>query len=148
MMGWEMHWAHRHGMHHRHRRGLRFLILTSLREGPKTGVEIMRSVEKLGMGWVPSPGSLYPMLARMAEEGLIRKREDGRYELTDEGRAWIDSILGRLGWVPAGSENVEQELEFIVEYLEDLKKSEPESFEKIRERLKALVSRLEQVVSR
>ncbi len=148
MMGWEMHWMHGHGMHPRHRRGLRFLILSSLREGAKNGVEIMRDIEKLGMGWVPSPGSLYPMLAKMTEEGLIRKREDGKYELTDQGRAWIDSITGRLGWVPAGEEGVEGQMEYLVQYLEDLKKSEPERFEKMREKIKELTRRLEELVSK
>ncbi|QKR00878.1 PadR family transcriptional regulator [Metallosphaera tengchongensis] len=143
-----MNWVHgHHGFRSRHRRGLRFLILTSLREGPKNGVEIMRSIEK-GMGWVPSPGSLYPMLARMTEEGLIRNRGDGKYELTDEGKEWIDSVIGRLNWVPAGGEDVGEQIEFLVEYLEDLKKSEPEGFEKMRGKLKEVAKRLDELVSK
>jgi DNA-binding PadR family transcriptional regulator len=39
--------------------------------------------------WRPSPGSVYPALAQLEDEGLIRSQElDGRksYAITDEGR--------------------------------------------------------------
>ncbi|WP_252896842.1 PadR family transcriptional regulator [Metallosphaera hakonensis] len=76
-----------HGFGHKgHRRGLRFAILFSISESPKNGIEIMKEIETMSRGfWKPSPGSLYPMLAKMTEEGFIRKKEDGRYELTSTG---------------------------------------------------------------
>ena len=48
--------------------------------------------ERSGDVWRPSPGSVYPALQQLEDEGLIRSEEqDGRkqYLLTDEGRAFV-----------------------------------------------------------
>ena len=34
--------------------------------------------------WRPSPGSVYPLLEDLSTEKLVKKRDDGRYELTPE----------------------------------------------------------------
>ncbi len=61
---------------------LRPIIVDTLKESPKNGAEIMESFEKLSMGWwKPSPGSIYPALSEMVSEGIVKKREDGRYVL-------------------------------------------------------------------
>ncbi|EZQ01788.1 PadR family transcriptional regulator [Candidatus Acidianus copahuensis] len=122
-----------------HKRGLRFLILTSLREGPKNGVEIMKYIEGISMGgWSPSPGSLYPMLGILREENLIRKRDDGKYELTEEGK----QIVGTFGGFHGLQRNTVDELEFYVEYLEDLRNRDPEKFNELKEKVKLLGERL------
>jgi len=131
--------------HWRHRRGLRYLVLASLRESPKNGVEIIRSLEAMSMGfWRPSPGSIYPLLATMVEEGLIRKREDGKYELTEEGR-------GHLGIVaesrPSTPEEMLREMEIYVEYFQDLKVTEPVKLEGLKERIRSLGEKLLKVGS-
>jgi DNA-binding PadR family transcriptional regulator len=51
----------------------------------------MQEIEKRSEGlWKPSPGSVYPALAQLEEEGLVRAQEVGdrrAYVLTDAGRA-------------------------------------------------------------
>lgn len=74
------------------RRGdVRAAVLVALVDGPAHGYEIMRRLgERSGGLWRPSPGSVYPILQLLEDEGLVRGTEqDGRrtYELTDEGRA-------------------------------------------------------------
>jgi DNA-binding PadR family transcriptional regulator len=49
--------------------------------------------ERSGGIWSPSPGSVYPALQQLEDEGLIRTQEsDGRklFAITDEGRAVVD----------------------------------------------------------
>ena len=60
-------------------------VVSMLSNSPKNGVELMDDMEKMTQGWWrPSPGSVYPLLEQLTNEGLIRKREDGRYELTEK----------------------------------------------------------------
>jgi len=73
------------------RRGdVRTAALLLLSEGPRNGYQIMQDIEERSGGvWRPSPGSVYPVLQQLEDEGLIRSTEtDGRkqYELTDAGR--------------------------------------------------------------
>jgi DNA-binding PadR family transcriptional regulator len=86
--GWRGH--HRHGG--RARRGdVRAAILALLAERPMHGYEVIRELgERTGGVWQPSPGSVYPTLQMLEDEGLVSVEEaDGRkrYTLTDEGRA-------------------------------------------------------------
>jgi DNA-binding PadR family transcriptional regulator len=61
-----------------------------LAEEPRNGYQIMQEVEERSGGvWRPSPGSVYPALAQLEDEGLIRTEEvDGRraFAITDAGR--------------------------------------------------------------
>jgi DNA-binding PadR family transcriptional regulator len=80
------------GRGRRARRGdIRTAALLLLAEEPRNGYQIMQEVrERSGDMWRPSPGSVYPTLAQLEDEGLIRTEEgDGRklFVLTDEGRA-------------------------------------------------------------
>jgi len=77
------------------RRGdIRTAALLLLAEEPRNGYQIMQEVEERSEGvWRPSPGSVYPALAQLEDEGLIRSQEsDGRklFALTDEGRAQVE----------------------------------------------------------
>jgi DNA-binding PadR family transcriptional regulator len=48
--------------------------------------------ERSGGWWRPSPGSVYPVLQQLQDEGLVTSEEaDGRrvFSLTDEGRAYV-----------------------------------------------------------
>ena len=74
------------------RRGdIRLLLLTALLDGPAHGYELMGRLEIRSQGrWRPSPGSVYPTLQLLEEQGLVQSREDGGkrvFELTDAGRA-------------------------------------------------------------
>jgi DNA-binding PadR family transcriptional regulator len=76
------------------RRGdIRTAALLLLAEEPRNGYQIMQEVqERSGGVWRASPGSVYPALSQLEDEGLIRSEEqDGRkhYVLTDEGRALV-----------------------------------------------------------
>jgi DNA-binding PadR family transcriptional regulator len=72
------------------RRGdIRTAALLLLAEEPRNGYQIMQEVQERSEGaWSPSPGSVYPALQQLEDEGLIRSEEvDGRklFRLTDEG---------------------------------------------------------------
>jgi DNA-binding PadR family transcriptional regulator len=76
------------------RRGdIRTAALLLLAEEPRNGYQIMQEVQERSDGaWRPSPGSVYPALQQLEDEGLIRSEEiDGRkaYRLTDAGRAHL-----------------------------------------------------------
>ena len=86
----------------RRRGDIRRLLLAGLLDGPAHGYELMRRLEERSDGrWRPSPGSVYPMLQQLEDEGLVRSGEDqGRkvYEVTDEGREQADpAALDELG---------------------------------------------------
>jgi DNA-binding PadR family transcriptional regulator len=69
--------------------------LLLLAEGPLNGYQIMQAIEERSDGlWRPSPGSVYPALAQLEDEGLVRTdaEEDRRtYVLTDAGHAEVES---------------------------------------------------------
>src|SRR6202451_2740990 len=76
------------------RRGdIRAAALLLLAEEPRNGYQIMQEVQERSDGvWRPSPGSVYPALAQLEDEGLIRSPEsDARklFVLTDAGREHI-----------------------------------------------------------
>ncbi len=77
------------------RRGdVRMAALMLLAEEPRNGYQIMQELEERSDGlWRPSPGSVYPALAQLEDEGLVRSQEtDGRklFHLTDAGKAAVD----------------------------------------------------------
>src|SRR5437016_3925135 len=77
------------------RRGdIRTAALLLLAEQPRNGYQIMQEVEERSEGvWRPSPGSVYPALAQLEDEGLIRSDQiDGRkvFVITDQGRELLE----------------------------------------------------------
>jgi len=77
------------------RRGdIRTAALLLLAEEPRNGYQIMQEVEERSDGvWRPSPGSVYPALAQLEDEGLIRSEEiDGRklFQLTEAGSEFVN----------------------------------------------------------
>ncbi len=84
----------------RRRRGdVRTAVLILLAEEPRNGYQLMQTIEERSGGrWRPSPGSVYPTLAQLEDEGLIRGIErDGTklFELTDAGREQAEKFAGR-----------------------------------------------------
>jgi len=70
---------------------IRAAILRLLIEQPMHGYQIMQELaERSGGMWRPSPGSIYPTLQQLQDEGLVQsdEGEGGRriFTLTDEGR--------------------------------------------------------------
>jgi len=89
----------------RMRRGeIRTVLLGALTDGPGHGYDVMQRLEeKTGGAWRPSPGSVYPTLQLLEDEGLVRSTErDGKrvYELTDAGRAEAASRVEEAGGFP------------------------------------------------
>src|SRR6202035_4023050 len=84
------------GRGRRARRGdIRTASLLLLAEEPRNGYQIMQEVQERSDGvWRPSPGSVYPALQQLEDEGLIRSSESGGgtgkvFELTEAGRAHV-----------------------------------------------------------
>ena len=78
-----------------------FYVLLSLLRGERCGTEIVAYVDDTTAGRVAlGPGTLYTILAKFEEEGLIRETAvEGRkrtYAVTDRGRALFRQELGRL----------------------------------------------------
>lgn len=78
----------------RARRGdVRAGILALLAEQPRNGYQIMQELEQRSGGvWHPSPGSIYPSLQQLEDEGLVRSSAIGNgrlFELTETGRAYV-----------------------------------------------------------
>lgn len=89
------HGHHGHWAEGRVRKGnVRGLLLAALLQGDAHGYELMRRLEEQSGGrWRPSPGSVYPLLQLLEDEGMVHGRDaDGRkvYALTDCGRGQAD----------------------------------------------------------
>jgi DNA-binding PadR family transcriptional regulator len=86
----------------RARRGdVRAAALLLLAEGPLNGYQIMEEIDARSEGvWRPSPGSVYPALSQLEDEGLVRAATAGdrrTYELTDSGRSYVDEHRSQWG---------------------------------------------------
>lgn len=77
---------------------LRASVLALLAEKPMHGYQIIHEIEeRSGGSWKPSPGSVYPTLQLLADEGfIVAEQSDGRktYTLTPEGRVVADAAAG------------------------------------------------------
>src|SRR5215471_13716026 len=81
----------------RARRGnVRAAILALLAEQPRNGYQIMRELAERSQGaWRPSPGSVYPSLQQLEDEGLVKEESSGVvpggrvFALTDAGRTYV-----------------------------------------------------------
>ncbi|MER7277747.1 PadR family transcriptional regulator [Dactylosporangium sp. NPDC000244] len=113
--------GHGHGGHGRGRsRGgrpnVRNAVLALLHERPMHGYEMIQELEQRTGGiWRPSPGSVYPTLQMLEDEGLIVAEESGgrkRFVLTDTGRPEAETAAQNAPWQEYGDENVSQAQEF------------------------------------
>lgn len=80
----------------RARRGdVRSSILALLKDRPMHGYEMIQEIgERSGGAWRPSPGSVYPTLQLLEDEGLITSVSEGGknlFTLTDAGRTEAES---------------------------------------------------------
>jgi DNA-binding PadR family transcriptional regulator len=86
---------------------VRAAILAVLADRPMHGYQIIYEIEERSGGtWKPSPGSVYPTLQLLADEGLITAEEAGgkkTYSLTEAGRAEAAASEDRsTPWEAAG----------------------------------------------
>ncbi|MEU4269567.1 PadR family transcriptional regulator [Streptomyces sp. NPDC026092] len=80
----------------RARRGdVRASILALLKDRPMHGYEMIQEIgERSGGAWKPSPGSVYPTLQLLEDEGLITSESEGGkklFTLTETGRTEAES---------------------------------------------------------
>jgi DNA-binding PadR family transcriptional regulator len=79
---------------------LRLVILRLLKEQPRHGYDIIKALEERLAGcYSPSPGTVYPTLQLLEDQGLVRVvEEEGRkvYHLTPAGEAMLEERRGEL----------------------------------------------------
>ncbi len=89
----------------RHRRGdVRSALLLLIAEAPRHGYELMQAIGERSQGsWQPSPGSIYPALQQLQDEGLVRVEEDeskrGIAHLTSSGEKYVEEFGTELSQV-------------------------------------------------
>jgi DNA-binding PadR family transcriptional regulator len=92
-------------------------ILALLSEEPMHGYQVMRELaERSGGVWRPSPGSIYPTLNLLQDEGLVTSEEKsgGRklFSLTDEGREAVEARKGeKAPWDAVSQETTAPQFE-------------------------------------
>jgi DNA-binding PadR family transcriptional regulator len=92
----------------RARRGdVRLAVLRLLEQEPRNGYQLMQAIEERSGGrWRPSPGSMYPTLSQLEDEGLIRSAETQgarQFQLTDAGHEHLQTRAGEPDpWEPVG----------------------------------------------
>ncbi len=95
----------------RGRRGnVRAAILALLTERPMHGYEMIQELDqRTGGVWRPSPGSVYPTLQLLEDEGLIVSQESGgrkAYTLTEAGQAEATTAAANAPWAEFSEETV------------------------------------------
>ena len=83
----------------RARRGdTRAAALLLIAEEPRNGYQLMQEIENRTDGvWRPSPGSMYPALQQLVDEGLIEPKDGKTYAITKEGIAYVEEHKDELG---------------------------------------------------
>jgi DNA-binding PadR family transcriptional regulator len=74
---------------------MKYVILKLLAKRPMHGYEVMKALEEETHGcYKPSPGTVYPTLQWLEDEGLVKAdTADGKkvYAITDSGRAFLET---------------------------------------------------------
>ena len=111
------------GPGHGHRRGgrgsrpnVRPALLALLLERPMHGYEMIQELEsRTGGIWRPSPGSVYPTLQLLEDEGLIEAETGGgrkRFTLTDAGREEATAAAENPPWAQFSNDTMSQAQDF------------------------------------
>ena len=87
---------------------VRLAVLALVSEQPRHGYEIIQEIgARSGGRWRASPGSVYPTVAQLEDEGLVRTEQvEGRriVHLTDEGTRYVDEHRAELDRVWAAAD--------------------------------------------
>ena len=127
----------------RHPRGLPSMVLFLLSSSPKNGVELMDGVEELTHGhWRPTPGSIYPLLKFLTEDGMVRKLADNRYELTEKGRGQAEESFGKQRRRARTTGEVLSQMDNYVSFLEDTKRTAADELPANAAKIRGLARRL------
>jgi DNA-binding PadR family transcriptional regulator len=96
---------------------IRAAVLALVAEQPRHGYEIIQEIaERSGGAWRPSPGSVYPTLSQLEDEGLVRvEQTDGRrvVHLTEAGTAYVTEHREELDavWASVGRDADDEAVE-------------------------------------
>lgn len=166
----------KHGFHKRRPRGrigvpkglLHHIILDIIKRESMSGSELMDEIEYY-TDWRPSPGSMYPILSKLEEEGVIEIVESDdlslkRYALTPAGRTVLEDrrrqayphvksrfhSLQKTYWIlfEGMSEDVFEAFSNVLETVEKtipLLEGNPEVSSKIRELLRDTMKKIEEI---
>ena len=124
---------HEHGgPRGRARRGeARYILLEALRDGPKHGYEIIKSLEERSGGrYAPSPGTVYPTMQYLEDLGLVRADQNSErrvFHLTEAGSADLETHAQEIAdfWerFGAASPDSRSEAGFVREELQSLERT-------------------------
>jgi DNA-binding PadR family transcriptional regulator len=98
---------------------VRAAVLLLLADSPRHGYQLIQDIAERSSGtWTPSPGSVYPVLQQLEDEGLITlERVEGRKTatLTADGQTYVDEHRAELdsSWAEAttaGPETITREM--------------------------------------
>jgi DNA-binding PadR family transcriptional regulator len=98
------------------RQNVRAAVLALLAERPMHGYEMIGELERRTGGiWRPSPGSIYPTLQLLEDEGLIVAETDGgrkRFALSEAGREEANRAAEAPPWRDFADDTVSQAQDF------------------------------------
>jgi DNA-binding PadR family transcriptional regulator len=137
----------------RFRRGiLKFVILKLLAESSRHGYDLMRVFAE--RGWSSGrPGSIYPILNALAEEGLVTSRAEGErriYEITEKGQRHLNEHAAHAGnffeqffegdddeesAAPGPASGLRDAASRLMQAITQVGQSKPETIERVRELL-------------
>nr|MDT0661447.1 PadR family transcriptional regulator [Micromonospora sp. DSM 115978] len=95
------------------RPNVRGAVLALLTERPMHGYEMIQELDsRTGGAWRPSPGSVYPTLQLLEDEGLIIGAAEGgagrkSFALTDAGRPEAEQAAQAAPWTEFAPETIE-----------------------------------------
>ena len=148
---------------------LRHLTLKILKDQSMSGSEIVEKIEEY-TDWRPSPGSIYPLLAHLQEEGFIKPHPDEdlslkRFALTENGikileeHKWFDDhfknrqkSIRKIYWMLHREmpEDLYESLATLLDTVEETYRkasASPEASRRFREILEQAVSQLTEIVA-
>ena len=107
---------------------VRAAVLVLLAEQPMHGYQLIQEIaEHSGGVWQPSPGSIYPVLQQLEDEGLVLiEQTEGRKvaNLTEAGRAYVEENQAEFEevWKALSNEKVDESMQEMRNLFVDLKK--------------------------
>ncbi len=114
---------------------LKLIVLKNLQGNELKGLDLINRIKEQTGVWKPSAGSIYPLLKKLEEDGLVKIKQSGRikfYSLTGKGRRFlntlgkkkdvlVDNIIDAIKFYSSISGNKE-EVEYLIKLLADMKK--------------------------
>ena len=98
------------------RPNVRGALLALLLERPMHGYEMIQELDARTNGiWRPSPGSVYPTLQLLEDEGLIEAEANGgrkSFRLTEDGRPEAETAAQNPPWAQIGDDTMSQVQDF------------------------------------